>query len=40
MSRDVNGILWEIVTAETQAEEIEAVWPGTGYVPGEAGRKQ
>ena len=31
---DVNGITWEEFTAEQQAQEIEAIWPGTGYRPG------
>lgn len=30
---DVNGILWERFTAQQQADEIEAIWPGTGYRP-------
>jgi hypothetical protein len=30
---DVNGILWERFTAGQQAEEIEQVWPGSGYEP-------
>ena len=33
-SKDVNNIVWERFTAEQQAEEIDRVWPGTGYVPG------
>jgi catechol 2,3-dioxygenase-like lactoylglutathione lyase family enzyme len=32
-STDVNGILWERFSAEQQAGEIEAFWPGTGYRP-------
>lgn len=32
-SKDSNGILWENFNAEQQAEEIEAAWPGTAYVP-------
>lgn len=28
---DVNGITWEEFTAEQQAQEIEAIWPGTAY---------
>ena len=28
---DVNGIVWERFTAELQAAEIEAAWPGSGY---------
>lgn len=35
-STDVNGILWEHFTAALQAEEIEAAWPGTGYIPDDA----
>ena len=31
---DVNGITWEEFTAEQQAQEIEAIWPGTIYPPG------
>lgn len=31
--RDVNGILWERFTAEDQAEEINALWPGTDFRP-------
>jgi len=30
-STDVNGVVWERFTAEQQAQEIEAVWPGSGY---------
>ena len=33
-SRDVNGIFWEIFSAQQQADEIEEAWPGTSYVPG------
>lgn len=33
MSRDVNGIDWENFTAEQQAAEIEAAWPGTHHGP-------
>jgi hypothetical protein len=32
---DVNGITWEEFTAKQQAQEIEAIWPGTGYQPGD-----
>lgn len=32
-STDINGIVWENLTAEQQAAEIESAWPGTGYVP-------
>ncbi len=28
---DVNGVVWENFSAEQQADEIEAAWPGTGY---------
>lgn len=28
---DVNGVVWERFTAQQQAEEIEAAWPGSGY---------
>ena len=28
---DVNGILWEHFSADVQADEIEAAWPGNGY---------
>ena len=28
---DVNGIAWERFSAEQQADEIEQIWPGTGY---------
>jgi len=34
-SVDVNGITWEEFSAEQQAQEIEAIWPGTGYRPGD-----
>ena len=30
---DCNGVLWENFSATQQAEEIEAIWPGTGYSP-------
>ncbi len=30
---DVNGVPWEKFSAHQQAEEIEKVWPGTGYEP-------
>ena len=30
---DVNGIVWERFSADEQAAEIEAVWPGSGYRP-------
>ena len=32
-SKDTIGILWESFSAQHQAEEIEAAWPGTNYVP-------
>jgi len=32
-SKDCNGIHWESFTAEQQAAEMEAIWPGTGYMP-------
>ncbi len=32
-STDVNGVVWERFTAQQQAEEIEAAWPGSGYRP-------
>jgi len=32
-STDVNNIVWENFSAEQQAEEIEEMWPGTGYMP-------
>ena len=28
---DVNGIVWEDFSAAQQADEIERMWPGTGY---------
>ena len=28
-----NGILWEEFSADQQAQEIEELWPGTGYRP-------
>ncbi len=31
--KDVNGIVWEQFSAQLQAEEIEEIWGGTGYVP-------
>ena len=31
--KDVNGITWERFTAELQAEEINSIWPETGYKP-------
>ncbi len=33
IDRDINGIIWEHFTAQQQADEIEAVWPGMGYQP-------
>jgi hypothetical protein len=30
---DVNGILWENFSAQFQADEIEEIWPGSGYQP-------
>lgn len=30
---DSNGIAWERFSAAQQAGEIDAIWPGTGYVP-------
>ena len=36
VSKDTNGILWENFSAQHQAEEIEAAWPGTKYVPDNA----
>lgn len=30
---DVNGIVWERFSAETQAEEIKELWPDTDYQP-------
>ena len=29
---DCNGVVWERFTAKQQAEEIEALWPGSGYM--------
>lgn len=31
IDRDINGIIWEQISAAQQADEIEAAWPGTGY---------
>lgn len=30
---DCNGIVWENFTAQQQADEIEALWPGSGDQP-------
>ncbi|WP_232756053.1 VOC family protein [Vulcanococcus limneticus] len=30
---DVNGVTWERFTAQQQADEINAIWPGTDYQP-------
>jgi len=30
-SIDVNGITWESFTAEQQAQEINDIWPNSGY---------
>ena len=30
---DSNGITWEEFSAQQQATEIEALWPGSGYTP-------
>jgi len=35
--RDVNGILWEGVTADQQAEEISQTWPSMNYRPTSCG---
>jgi len=32
-STDVNSILWRNFTAEQQADEIRAIWPGADYSP-------
>jgi hypothetical protein len=31
--KDVNGILWERFSAKSQAEEIQEIWAGAGYIP-------
>lgn len=30
---DVNGIPWENFNPHNQADEINSIWPGTGYAP-------
>jgi len=35
-SVDVNGITWEAFSPSLQAQEIEEIWAGTGYVPDKA----
>ncbi|MGD2182034.1 hypothetical protein [Lusitaniella coriacea] len=31
--KDVNGLLWENFSPQQQADEIEEIWSGTGYIP-------
>jgi hypothetical protein len=33
---DVNGTLWERFTAQQQADEINHIWPGHNYSPGQS----
>ena len=33
--KDINGITWELFSAEQQAEEINELWPEANYQPSE-----